>query len=97
MTCTILLELTTPEGKAGDMIELLRAILPDTRARDGFVGIELQQDQDKPETLVLIERWRSRADYEAYLAWRTERGDLDKLGAMLAGPPSIRYFDSVEA
>ena len=45
----------------------------------------------------MIERWRSRADYEAYLAWRTERGDLDTLGAMLAGPPSIRYFDAVDA
>ena len=97
MTCTVLLELTMPEGKAGEMIELLRAILPDTRAREGCIGVEIQQDQDKPETLVLIERWQSRANYESYLAWRTERGDLDKLGGMLAGPPSIRYFDSVEA
>ena len=97
MTCTVLLELKMPEGKAGEMIETLRAILPDTRARDGCVGVEVQQDQDNAETLVLIQRWQSRADYESYLAWRTERGDIDKLGAMLAGPPSIRYFDAVDA
>jgi hypothetical protein len=31
--------------------------------------------------------------YENYLAWRQQRGDLDKLATALVGPPSIRYFD----
>jgi hypothetical protein len=31
--------------------------------------------------------------YEDYLAWRQQRGDMDKLAGALAGPPSIRYFD----
>ena len=43
--------------------------------------------------LVLVERWATRKHYEDYLAWRQQRGDLDKLAAALAGPPSIRYFD----
>ncbi|MGH8990183.1 MAG: hypothetical protein ACRDZ7_01485 [Acidimicrobiia bacterium] len=30
------------------------------------------------------------------LAWRTERGDFAKVVSMLAGPPSIRYFDGVD-
>jgi len=32
--------------------------------------------------------------YEKYLAWRTERGDIEKLSGWLAGEPSIRYFDN---
>ena len=31
---------------------------------------------DSPETIVLVEQWGSRADHEAYMAWRTETGAL---------------------
>jgi quinol monooxygenase YgiN len=46
---------------------------------------------------VFYERWDSRQHYEKYLAWRTETGVADQLVAMLAAPPSIRYFERVDA
>ena len=45
--------------------------------------------------MVAVEDWNSRQHYEKYLAWRTERGDLDKLVGWIQGDPSIRYFDNV--
>jgi len=48
-------------------------------------------------TFVFVERWDSTAQYERYLAWRTETGVLDQLVSMLDGEPSIRYFEAVDA
>ena len=42
---------------------------------------------------MIVEQWDTRAAYERYLAWRTDRGDLNALGAMPASEPRIRYFD----
>ena len=46
---------------------------------------------------MFYERWDSRQHYEKYLAWRTETGAVNQLGAMLAAPPSIRYFERIDA
>ncbi len=45
--------------------------------------------------MVFVEDWDSREQYEKYLAWRTERGDLEKLMGWLSGEPSIRYYGNV--
>lgn len=55
---------------------------------------------DGVETVAVVtdarwEQWATRGQYETYLAWRTETGALDKLVAMLDGPPSIRFLDHV--
>ena len=47
--------------------------------------------------IVLIERWASLADDEAYRAWRAGPGAIGGIGPLVAGPPSIRYFDDVDA
>ena len=94
MAVTVLLELQAQGDKVDALVQTFKKILPDTRAYDGFVGIELVQIQDEPTNMVLIERWQTRQHYEKYLAWRIETGSLESLGAMLAGAPSIRYYDT---
>jgi quinol monooxygenase YgiN len=51
------------------------------------------QNQEDPEVVLIVEQWDSRQHYERYLAWRAERGDMEIFGAMMAGPPNIRFFD----
>ena len=53
-------------------------------------------NQDEPLNLVLLETWETREQYEKYLAWRSETGALEALGAMLSQAPSIRYFDNLD-
>ena len=57
-------------------------------------SVIVQQNQEDPSNSVLVENWDSKEQFEKYFGWRTERGDVEKLGAWLAGPPSIRYFDN---
>ena len=93
MTCIVILEMTAKNGTGAQLVENLRALLPDTRSKDGCEGVEVTTNLDDADNFVLVERWATRKHYENYLAWRQQRGDLDKLAAALAGPPSIRYFD----
>ena len=97
MAVTVLLELQVKEDQINTMLETMKAILPDTRAYDGCLGVDVVQNQDEPANIILIEKWESKPHYEKYLAWRTETGFIEKMGAVLSAPPSIRYFDPRDA
>jgi len=97
MSVVALLEAPVKPDDVAKMRAFLAEILPDTRAYDGCQGIDVYFNVDDADKMVMIERWDSRAHHEKYLGWRTETGVMDKLGGMLAGPPSIRYFERVDA
>jgi quinol monooxygenase YgiN len=97
MSVTVIIELPAQRDKLEALNDALTAMLPDTMTYDGCTGVTLHQNQDDSTTIVLLETWASRAHHEGYLAWRTERGEVAALVAMLTGPPLIRYFNSVVA
>ena len=96
MSILVLLQITAQPDKVAALKAAFGGLLPDTRGYDGCEGVTAHVDQDDPAKLVLLERWASRGHYERYLAWRSERGDLDSVGALAAGPPSIGYFDDTD-
>jgi len=97
MSVVVLLHIPFEESKADEHKAALKAMLPDTRARKGALKIHLMEDEDQPADVVLYEEWETRADHEAYMGWRTERGDMEALGAMLRGAPSIKYYDVLDS
>ena len=97
MSVLVMLEIQVKPEHVSNMKSFLAEVLPDTRAYDGCQGIDVYSNTEDSGNIVLIEYWDSRAHHEKYLAWRTETGVLDKMGAMLAGPSSIRYFERIGA
>lgn len=97
MTCTVVLELKVKKENVDGMAEGFKGLFPDTRSYDGCIDLWASQNQDDPQNFIIVERWESREKYEKYFAWRTERGDIDNLGSMLEGEPSLRYFDAIGA
>jgi quinol monooxygenase YgiN len=95
MGVIVTFEAKAKPGQGKVLRETFLAILPDTRAYKGCQALEYVQNQDDPDALLVWERWDARASYEAYLKWRQDRGDVEKLVALLAGPPNIRFFDTV--
>ena len=97
MSILVLLELEAVDGKADAMIDVLRRTLGDTRARPGCESVTVHRGNDRPNTVVLVERWATRADDDAYRAWRAGDGAVPEMGPLVAGPPTIRYYDDVDA
>ena len=97
MSVLVLLEAKVKSGNVSNVKSYLAEILPDTRAYDGCQGIDVYFNTEDTGSMVGVEHWDSRAHYEKYMAWRTETGVMDKIGAMLTGPPSIRYFERIDA
>ena len=95
MSIIVILDCSTNPANTKDLTDFLRDELFHTRGFDGCNSITIHQNQDDPNNLVFIENWDSKEQYEKYIGWRTERGDMDKLGGWMAGPPSIRQFDNV--
>ncbi|MCU1501338.1 MAG: antibiotic biosynthesis monooxygenase [Ilumatobacteraceae bacterium] len=96
MSILVLLELEAVGGAADEMIAVLRRSLGDTRARQGCEGVTVHRDHDRPNSILLVERWASRADDDAYRAWRAGEGAIAEMGQLVAGA-SLRYFDDVDA
>ena len=97
MSILVLLELEAKEGKADAVIDVLQRNLGDTRARPGCESVTVHRDQDQPNAILLVERWATRADDDAYRAWRAGDGAIKEMAGLVAGPPKIRYYDDVDA
>lgn len=92
MSVIVVLEADIKEGKMDTLLALLSRYLPETRKSKGFINISILTEQSKNHTL-FYEEWQTKADYEAYLQWRTDTGVMDSLGAVFRSPPLIRYFN----
>ena len=68
--------------------ETMKAILPDTAAFDGAKLISCGGDEENL-TVYVHEVWESEDHQKAYINWRVERGDVEKLVAMLGEPPQF--------
>jgi len=97
MSILVLLELEAADGKADEMIGVLKRTLVDTRARPGCEGVTVHQDHDRPTSVLLVERWATRADDDAYRAWRAGEGAVKEMAPLVAAAPRIRYYDDVDA
>ena len=97
MGVLVIVELTAQEGKGDELASMFREVVPDTRSFEGCEWCNVYRDQDTPSRFTIVETFASREHYDRYFAWRGERGDLDQLGALLAGPPELRFLDDTGA
>ncbi len=88
MSVTVMLTLGAKEDEFTTLEDTMKAILPDTAARDGAELISAGSDPET-KTCVVYEVWDKIESQQAYMAWRTERGDIDKLVSLLREPPQL--------
>jgi quinol monooxygenase YgiN len=97
MSVRVTLELHVKPEAAEQMKGGFKELLPDTRAFDGCEEISVLQNQEDPTMFLVVEQWETRESYEAYLKWRTDRGDMDNIAAVSTEPYKVSYFDYVRA
>ncbi len=95
MSVMALVALDVAEGKADAMVAVLRDLLPETRTFDGCLSVAISTRPGEPNKVVLHEQWESSDKHQAYMAWRTENGSIQRIAELLAGPPDISYFDVI--
>lgn len=95
MSIMIILDAKLKEDKVEDAKKLFTELLPDTRGFDGCEGITMILNEEDSCNMVLVEKWRAKSDYDKYHHWREERGDLDRIRALLDGRPGRRFFEII--
>jgi quinol monooxygenase YgiN len=91
----VILELNLKPEMAEAVKGGMKDTLVDTRAFEGCEGISVIENQDNPTQVLLLERWETREHYEAYLKWRTDRGDMDGIGSVSTEPYKVTYWSTV--
>jgi heme-degrading monooxygenase HmoA len=61
------------------------AELAATREFPGFREVRIVRHKGDPCRFFFVQRWESEAAYDAYIAWRTERGEYQRLQAVATG------------
>mgnify|MGYP006269154261 CR=1 FL=1 len=97
MPVKLIIDLQAAPGKGDELTAMFHEVLPDTRSFDGCIDCAVWRNRDDADQLSIVETFESREKYDAYFAWRVEVGTLDQLGALLAGAPTMRYFDDIGA
>ena len=57
-----------------------------TRASKGCIQFDVLTDVSDPDTLRIYEKWDTQADFDAYLKFRQDSGDMNELIGNLAEP-----------
>ncbi|MDA0821397.1 MAG: antibiotic biosynthesis monooxygenase [Proteobacteria bacterium] len=97
MSVTVILEVTAKPECIDELVAWFTGNFKQTRVHEGCVDVHMNRSHEDPNHLALVMRWVERKNYEDYLQWRRVTGAVDKLTAMAASAPTIRYFDRLDA
>ena len=95
MSVIVQLTVKAQPDKYQELYDTWVAILPDTARANGALHISCSADPENHEFRVW-EIWEQIEDQKAYMQWRMDRGDIDKLGTMLAGPPKVETLEHLK-
>jgi heme oxygenase (mycobilin-producing) len=94
MAVTALLDLHLRADKLADAPAVIAAVLKDTRAFEGNLGLEVLEDVTDPAHLTVVEHWASIERDDAYRAWRSTPDGASDLGELLAAPPTLTRYET---
>ena len=92
MAVTVVATLKVKPGLADTVLEAMTAMLPETRAYAGCLGVDVVEGVDDPNTILLLEEWETPESQQAYLQWRAESGALTQMAEVLAEPPTFVHY-----
>ena len=75
-------------------IQTLTDMFPETKMHAGFISIRLLRSETSESEYILLQEWKTTKHHQSYMAYRSERGDLERLAAFTAGPTLIQYWDT---
>ena len=95
MSVIVQLTVTAKPESYQQLYDTWVAILPDTAKANGAQHISCAADPANNQFRVW-EIWDKIEDQQAYMQWRVDRGDIEKLGTMLAEPPKVEELEHLQ-
>ena len=92
MSHTVITEFNCQKGIGAAFLSGLLPALAETRAFEGCESVETYTDTDNPDRIFLWEKWATRQNQEAYLAWRVEAGMIDQMESVMESPPRFMHL-----
>ncbi len=93
---TLILTFDCQTGMGALLAAGLKEAILETRDYDGCELVELYVEAERPDRVVLIEKWQSRQHQVAYMAWRNSTGAMDAISSILTTPPIENWLVSQE-
>jgi len=93
MPITATLEFTVRPERLEGAEEFILNLLTATRAFPGCLGIDVLRDLTDPARYLLVERWESVADDDAYRAWRATPEGASGLVDLITGPRKVAHLE----
>ena len=97
MAVVVTIGLQIDPHRLDEFKQIMREIIPDTRAFSGCISVEVLEHHDVAGGITLLEEWASVEDQVKYINWRTETGMMETLGGFLVAEPLILYYDKLDA
>ena len=94
---TITVELTFKPEATDAFCGGLPDMLKETAKQHGFRSIQVLRNKENRNQVLFVESWDSEEAYSKYIAWRTERGDMEAMGPLVAEPPKFGVWPTVVA
>ena len=91
---TVTLLMNVKDDFAADFASGLPALMRETSSSPGARSVRAFRNAESVNAILLVEEWESEAAFKTYIAWRTERGDMARLGEMLSKPPEISTWST---
>jgi quinol monooxygenase YgiN len=91
---TITFELRLKPEAVSGFLQGIPHLIKETSEFEGFKTIRVVQHRDDPTRVLFVELWANEKAYQNYIAWRTERGDMDNV-ARLANSVEVNVWPNL--
>lgn len=76
--------------------ELLTSMIPETRAFEGCINIDIHENIEEKGAMMFHEKWSSKSLYEKYFSWRLKSDSMKELSTMLISQPEVRFYECLD-
>jgi quinol monooxygenase YgiN len=80
--------------RAEEVVDALRVMMAATRAEAGCEFYDLVVGDDEPDTWLMLEKWSTRADWEAHMGTAHVVAGNEAVADLLREPTELRFYSA---